>query len=322
MRRFPGIICVFAAFFSFFAAPFRLMASSDPTLLSLVPPGAQVVAGMDSPPPKGRPGSFVLISHNNSVDLDDFYALTGADSSRVVRHAVFVAIADDTGYLREHGLMLSGHFDRQRIYKSAEDGGAPVFSYRGIPVLVIQPLARERGIYTEVRWLAVLDSDVLLFGTVASVEQELDRRVTGSTADPLLLSKLARLHSDDETWCILSTHLLNFQVQKALAAIDPHVAELAVGGDGFEFGVRNRKQVELEYEVTTASDSATHNTTSSLMQSLAGPGKGSSLLPSIDTTNTTATGGDKTVRGVIKIPPGLFLRWLYDINAGQGSAFP
>jgi hypothetical protein len=144
MRRFPGGICVLAAFLFFFAAPFKLMASSDPTLLSLVPPGAQVVAGMDSPPPKGRPGSFVLISHNNTIDLDDFYALTGADSSRVVRHAIFVAIADDTGYLREHGLMLSGHFDRERVYKSAEDGGAPVISYRGIPVLEIQPLARTR----------------------------------------------------------------------------------------------------------------------------------------------------------------------------------
>jgi hypothetical protein len=319
MRRFPGGICVLAAFLFFFAAPFKLMASSDPTLLSLVPPGAQVVAGMDSPPPKGRPGSFVLISHNNTIDLDDFYALTGADSSRVVRHAIFVAIADDTGYLREHGLMLSGHFDRERVYKSAEDGGAPVISYRGIPVLEIQPLARERGSYGEVRWLAVLDSNVLLFGTITTVQEELDRRVTGSTTDPILVSKLARLHSDDETWCILSTRLLNDQIQKALAAIDPHVADLAVGGDAFEFGVRNRKQVELEYEVTTTSGAGTHVISGSLLQSLTGPGKGSSLLPSMD---TTGTGGDKTVRGVIKIPTALFSRWLSDVNARQGSTLP
>jgi hypothetical protein len=271
-----------------------------------------VVAGMDTPPPKGRPGSFVLISHDNSVDLDDFYALTGADSSRVIRHAIFVAIADDTGYLREHSVMLSGHFDRERIYKSAVNGGAPVFSYRGIPVLAVEPFAREAGELIGVRWLAVVDSEVLLFGTIPRVQQELDRRLAGSPADPLLVNKVVRLRHDDETWCVLSPPFFKEQIRKALAAIDPTVADLAADGDAFQFGIRDRRQVELEYEITTASATGGRTISGSLMQSLAGPGKGSSFLPSVDTTR-----GGKTVRGVLKIPPAQFSRWLAAVNARQ-----
>src|SRR5215469_2875598 len=66
--------------------PFILVAASaaaspDLRLLSLVPPGAQLVAGISASTIQGQPHNFVLLTPINWVDLQDFFALTGADDS-------------------------------------------------------------------------------------------------------------------------------------------------------------------------------------------------------------------------------------------------
>ncbi|QNI30205.1 hypothetical protein H7849_13490 [Alloacidobacterium dinghuense] len=306
MRRFSG---VWLALLAFFAVPLSSALSSDPRLLSLVPPGAQIIAGMDSPAPPGRPGSFVLITRNNTIDLDDFFALTGVDSTRRVHHAVFAAIGDTRGALSEHTLMMSGHFDAAHIYKSAVDSGQQSINYRGVTLLQIQPFARELNEFTEVRWLAIPDPGLLIFGSVSSVREELDRYLANTTADAALVSRLAHLHNDDETWCVMYAPSQSDDVRKALWAFDSKLAELVGNGDEFEFGIRFRKQVEFEYEVTTASAAATHSISASLKQSLTGLGMGSSLLPDNDVTVR-----DKTVRSLIKIPVQRYSDWLAEVS--------
>lgn len=111
----------------------------DPRLLSLVSPSAQLVAGMNAPSLGDRPSSFLLMTHNNTVDLEDFFALSGADNSRSIHQMIIVAAEDDGGVLTEHSLMASGIFDQSHIDRSAVRGGATVSSYRGITILVVQP---------------------------------------------------------------------------------------------------------------------------------------------------------------------------------------
>lgn len=314
MRRFPGwmslsvVIC--ASLLAIFAVPASWALSADQKLVSLVPPGAEVVAGMDTPPPKDQPGSFVLITHNNTVDLQDFFALTGVDSARIVRHVIFVAIHGETIQLGEHSMMAHGQFDQARIYKSAVDGGSKVFDYRGIPVVEIEPFAREEAEFHDSRWLAIVDSDLLLFGTIASVRQELDRHLDRSVADPVLEQKLSRLRHDDETWCVLSSTSRYPEIQRSLMGLDPKLAELVGTADGIQFGLRYGKQVEFEYETSTASPTATLSPSDSLRQSLAQPGKGASLLAS-----PVASGNSRTVRGVVKIPLDRFGQWLREASA-------
>jgi len=52
----------------------------------------------------------MLVTHNNTVDLADFFALSGADSSRSIHEVILLAAADGTGGLGEHSLLASGHF--------------------------------------------------------------------------------------------------------------------------------------------------------------------------------------------------------------------
>ena len=99
----------------FSVAPLNSAAPPDLKLIALIPPRAQVMSGISAMPHEQQPDYFVLLTHNNAVDLQDLLALCGADRSRTIRQVVFVAIADRDGELREHSLLASGHFDRERI---------------------------------------------------------------------------------------------------------------------------------------------------------------------------------------------------------------
>ena len=85
--------------------------------------------------------------------------------------------------------------------------------------LVLQPLERNRGTSNEVRWLAVIESNVAVFGTIASVQQELDRHLDHSAADLSLRQRLARLRRDDETWCVLAAFVHNYETRRALGSL-------------------------------------------------------------------------------------------------------
>jgi hypothetical protein len=82
-----------------------------------------------------------------------------------------------------------------------------------------------------VRWLAVIDSTVALFGTISSVQQELDRHLAGSAVDPSLMQKLVRLRRDDATWSVLGTVKCNDEVKRVLGSLNPILANLVHEGD-------------------------------------------------------------------------------------------
>src|SRR5258707_15527203 len=98
---------------------------------------------MIRPTPEQQHGSHLLITGNNRLDFEDFFAVTGADASRRIQQVVFVAAAVGDGALSEHSLLVSGHFNRDAIYRFAESGNARAESYRGQAVLIVPPLVRE-----------------------------------------------------------------------------------------------------------------------------------------------------------------------------------
>ena len=291
-------------------------ATADQKLLPLVPPGAQVVARISSAPP-GAMGHYVLIPHKSRINFGDFLALTGADSTLVVDQLIYVATTDRDGMLNEHSLLANGNFDRERIYGSAVGGGASVTRYRGLPVLVVQPFARERNEFNdnEVRWLAIPDSNILLFGSVASVRYELDRHLDRSTADPRLVAKLARLRRDDNCWSVLSLHTWTSDLREALAALNPKLAELLKDGDTLQFGVHYGRKIEFEYEVTTASSHPAVAMSASLTQPLTGLEKESALFRSAD-----AISEGNTVHSTVKVSIAQYNAWLTKVLArGRGK---
>jgi hypothetical protein len=321
VTRFHGHKKLPIVFFPFILIGIAGAASPDSRILSLVPPGAQLVAGISASSIRDQPDNFVLMTHNNRVDLQDFFALIGADSSSTIHQILLVAMANKEGQPNEHSLLASGHFDQPHVFKSAADRGAALTIYRRIPVLEIQPFAREHNTFKDVRWLAVLDSSVLVFGTVASARLELDRHLAQNHPEESLLLRLARLRSKDQTWCLLSASSRIFpsltrghEIQDVLDKLSPELAELAKSGSELEFGFHYGRRVEFDYEVTLASPETSRDGADSLRPAPVEQPMRVSLLPTLDTARDA-----NTLHGVIQISISHYNTWLASIS---GERFP
>jgi hypothetical protein len=231
--------------FSFNAAVPASASSSDIRLLQMVPPESQIVASMFSPTPEKHPSSFLLITRYNKIDLNDFFALTGADTSRLIRQVVFVAAAGSDSTLSEHSLLVSGHFNRDAIFRFAETGEARMESYHGEAILVLPPLARERDSFKHLRWLAFPDSNIAIFGTPLTVQHELDRRISNSHPDAILTKRIRLLSGHDEAWCLLPAPSPSGVIARILETLDPKLGAIARGGEPMQYGIYLGRHIEI-----------------------------------------------------------------------------
>lgn len=241
LRSVGFVLCSFFLFHSSTAFGF----APDPRLLQLVPPESRMIAGVRSSPDPGQLSGILMVTRNNEMDRDDFLALTGGDLSLRINEAVFLAAGGPDGQLIEHSVLVSGHFDRDAIFRLASDGGATRQSYRGIAVLAVQPFAREAGSMRELRWLAIPDQGLAIWGTVASVQHELDRWIANSPADPELLERISQLDDRDETWCLLPAPRADGPVANILGSLDARLEALAGQGRPIQFGIHIGRNVEI-----------------------------------------------------------------------------
>jgi hypothetical protein len=282
-------------------------APPDPRLLSLVPGSPQLIAGISS---SSRESHFLLMTRNNEVDFQDFLALSGVDDARLIHQVILVAAIAVSGR-PEHSLLASGHFDQARIFTAAVQNGAGVDEYRGIQLLVLQPFARERAELKDVRSLAILGSDVVLFGSPASVQEEMDRYIARNAPDPSLTQRLAHLHGDDETWCVVENFVHNSDIHGALGLLDTTLASLTDDGDVVLFGIHLGRRVRFEYEITRASGGSSQPIFARLVRSLAGEGiKDSSLLPVSE-----GTGDGRSERGELQVSRARYETWIQEVSA-------
>lgn len=274
--------------------------SSDLRLIRLVPPDSQIIAGTLNSSPQGEAKGFLLITRENTIDLQDFFAVTGADASRVIQQVVFLAGAGRKGILSEHSLLIGGHFNQDAIFRFASSGGATTASYHGVPILVVKALARDRQVFADVRWLVILDAKVAIFGTVASVQRELDRYTANTPADAFLAERLNRLAREDDTWCLLPAPTPGGMVQSLLGKLNPELGAIAKEGGLLQYGVHFGKQVEITASsIADLQADSSRNTDSS-----ASPGAFSFLSRSskVDPAESKST--------VVKVPRKRYQQWL------------
>jgi hypothetical protein len=179
----------------------------------------------------------------------DFQSISGVDPTGTIARTIFVAARSNQGHISEHSLVASGHFDAHHIFKAAMENGAATTEYLGIPILIVRPLDRDKGITRDLRWLAFIDSQVAVFGTVQIVQEELSRHLARIPADPSLMLRLSHLHLADQSWCVLTPTTYNREiVRRLLATLDPGFGQPEDADHGLIMGVHFGRQVEIEYE--------------------------------------------------------------------------
>jgi hypothetical protein len=296
MRLFHGMKSLAMLFFPLIAVEMVSAAPPDVKLLSLVPPGTQLVAGASNQRHPGVPESFILTGRYNLIDRRDFLSLAGVDDSMRIGQMIFAAGGSDPSRWGEHSILVSGIFNQERIFKAAVQNGATVTEFKGVRILVQQPFARELDTIKDVRWLAVLDSKVALFGTSMSVKDELGRYLDRTEADPSLAQKVSRLRADNATWSVLGAFDVDVELEHVFSSLDPVLANLIHDRKSFQFGVRYGRKVELEYDAIAPSTAPAQPISNF---------SGQSLLPRQDPAG---------VHGVLKFNTAQYKAWLEECS--------
>lgn len=196
------LLCMLALTAVFAGSAFASPLNSK--LLSLVPPGAEIVAGFENQPALHGHGQLLLTTHNNRLDLDDWQALAGVDHKRVVQEVIEVAASPTGGgKLTEHLLLVAGRVDTERIFSAAHLNGAEKSEFEGQMVMLIPPFTREKTEMPETRWLIILDSRIAMLGTPLLVQGALRRYLSHADTDMPLLERLSQLPNDVGSWNVL-----------------------------------------------------------------------------------------------------------------------
>lgn len=301
-------ICLPVVTMSIVFAGAAAAASPDPLLLSLIPHGAQIVAGTSAPPTKGQPHSFLVFTPVNAVDLQDFRSLMAVDDAKVIRQ-VFLAVGQkDMRSPLEHSLLAVGLFHQDRVYTAAIQNGARSREYRGIPIVELPPFSRNPQTLSDIRWMAILRSELALFGTIANVCEEIDRYRDHTPAESWLVERLARLRADDSIWYLLPNLFEGDQVRPTLAELSPHLADRALEGAALQFGIHLASRVRLDYEFSGVGPVGAQSM--STVQTAIEPRRLDewSFLP-----RSEHRGSDASVRGVITISRKRYDQWMADV---------
>jgi len=302
----PIFATILLVFFLTIGVNLSSAVSPDIRLLALIPPGSEVVAEIRAPSINRHTSNYSFITSYNRVDLSDFVAITGSDQSRIFDQVIFTASSGHNGAPIEHSILVSGHFNHDRIFQ-APSANETVIRYRGMDVLEVSPFERERNFFTHRRWLVFIGSSTAIFGTVASVEGEIGRSLAGSPPDAAILQRLARLQHDDEEWSLLPAIGHGTSVLYQLRLLDPSLATLAENGESLAFGIRYGRRVELEFAIELSSKSDATSLLDPVSEPSADLRNHESLLSS---RHGPSSVGDPVARRILKLSKTQFEKWV------------
>lgn len=288
--------------------------SPDTRILSLIPRNVEIVDGSGASPAKAGVMSFLVFRTENAVDLRDFRGLLGVDASKTIRQIFLVGGTERPSPRFEHSVISLGRFNQSRIFEAAIQNGGRTRAYRGIKILEVDPFTRNQGTINEVRWLAVIAPDLVVFGTVGHVREEVDRYVDHSLPNSSLLERFGRLRRDDETWCLFSKTVQKDGIRRALGSLDIRFVDLARDDTQFQFGIHFGARIRLDYESgisnsdppATESQTAIQSPTDIKMQSSATVGIASvEKHPVSGEISLARTRYEKWLGGLLNVESGL-----------------
>jgi hypothetical protein len=112
------------------------------------------------------------------------------------------------------------------------------------------------------------------------VEEELDRYLSHSSAEPFFKRHLDRLKRNNETWSMLLASSGSTQTPIAIKSIEPALPGVIPLGSTLAFSTHYGSQVEFEYDLSASSEADIQSSFHSLSLTFLGSAaKASSFLP-------------------------------------------
>jgi len=191
-KSFALVACLVALMGLFFSASL-CFAQVDP--IRLIPPDAPVIAGLHRVSQDQARSALWLATRNNLDDLNRLVAMTGSDPDRRFDYVIVADWPSSTDTLGSHLLVAQGRFEMASILSTIAH--PKKLTYNGVTVLTVAaPAASQQT----VRWLAIPERDIAIFGTPAGVQAALDRYRSGAAPDPGVKERLRNAHDRNQAW--------------------------------------------------------------------------------------------------------------------------
>jgi hypothetical protein len=227
--------------------------AADPSLLQLVIPDAQVVAGLQVDSAKSSLFGQYVLSHLsvNDTKLEQFATETGFDPRHDVSEIVVASkwkqnTPDNRWIVAAHGA-----FNVSKITSTAQANGGVIAPYQGIDV-VTHLASSDAQVDTG---LAFLDSSTALVGDLTSIKAAIDRKKSNAPADSSVLAKAQAVSSGNDFWFVTLVPLSNF----SSSIPDPNLSgamqgNLLAGINQMSGGIRFGDTVTISAEAVTRSE--------------------------------------------------------------------
>jgi hypothetical protein len=236
----------------FLALPLGAFAA-DPSLLQLVIPDAQVIAGLQVDSAKSSLFGQYVLSHFsvNDTKLEEFTSETGFDPRHDVSEIIVASnwkqnTPDNRWIVAAHGV-----FNISKITGTAQTNGGVIAPYQGVNV--VTRLGSSDAQMDTV--IAFLDSSTALVGDLASVKAAIDRKKSNAPADSSVLAKAQAVSSGKDFWFVTLVPLSNF----SSSIPDPNLSGAMQGNlmaaiNQMSGGIRFGDTVTISAEAVTRSE--------------------------------------------------------------------
>ena len=182
--------------------------AADPTLLQMIMPDAQVVAGLEVDSAKSSLFGQYVLSHLsvNDTKLEQFTAETGFDPRRDVSEVVIASNWKQDSPDSRWIVAAHGTFDIPSITAAAQTNGGVIAPYQGVNVLTHAASGKSQV----VTGLAFLNSSTALLGDLTSVQAAISRSQSNAAINSAVLAKAQTASAGKDFWFVTLVPLSNF----------------------------------------------------------------------------------------------------------------
>ena len=182
--------------------------AADPTLLQMVMPDSQVVAGLEVTQAKSSLFGQYVLSHLsvNDTKFEQFTSQTGFDPTHDVSEIVIASNWKPNTPDNRWLVLAHGTFNVTKITAAAQANGSVSGLYQGVNLLTHAASSNSQVASA----IAFLNTTTALAGDVASVKAAIDRKQSNAPTDGTVFNKAQQASANNDFWFVTLVPLSNF----------------------------------------------------------------------------------------------------------------